>query len=309
MKYELIKSLGNKTVIVILLVLLCVNGLELYYHCKYYRHEITQDDNYSTQDYKNYINEAANSIRNGQDVFLSKVIISEFIDREISDEAYDSREAEFVSYEKYGIYAMILTAVFVIFTIDTERKSRMNLIISAVAKRETKVVLIKQAALWVSCIIINFVFLAENIIVCRMCGGIDLSMKLYNIPGYFGTWFSENILAYKILCTIGICMIQITAGNLIYILACFIKNIFSLIAGTLMLVVAGYYWGTRVPAKYCFMNIFSFLNSECLSKDFILVDMGSTHTYRLWAALLLLFICTILINICSFLIYRSRRTL
>ncbi|MGN0374461.1 MAG: hypothetical protein ACI4EN_03095 [Butyrivibrio sp.] len=309
MKYELIKSLSNKTVIMVVFLLLCINGLEMYFQCKFFSQEILVEDNYSTEDYKAIIADAVEDIHNNRDVFLSKAVISEFIDREITNEAYDSREAEFIAYNKFGIYGIFIVALIVIFTIDTERKSGMVQIISVISKRSSKVLIAKQLSLALCCIIINFLFLTEGIILYSLSGGLDIGMKLYNVPGYFATWYSGNILSYKIICTLGICMLQIIIGNLIYIASCFFKNTVPIIGCSLASVGILFLIGKIIPSGNCYFNIFSFLNCECLSRDFIILKFGNIYTYRLWAVVITTAACMLLVNIANFLLHQSRRSL
>lgn len=307
MKYELMKSFGNKVVILVMIILMCVNGLEIYYQCKYYRHEIDLEQNYTTADYKRFISEAVCDIENGEDVFLSKLVIEEFKDREITNEAYDSREEEFTVYGKYGIYGVIMVVLIVFFTVDTERRTGMTSIISMTSGKELKVIPAKQLSFAVSCLLINAVFLIESIVLYKIFGGLDMGMKLYNVPGYFGTWFSGNILMYKMVCTIGMSMAQILLGNLIYIVSGIFRRRNFIIAGSAIVTVVLYYLCDRIPPKYCFLNIFECFDGGCLVRDFILVGFGNIYTYRLWAALIVLFIGVVLSGICNFLIYRHRR--
>lgn len=183
----------------------------------------------------------------------------------------------------------------------------MTSIISMTAGKDTKVVLVKQLSLAVSCLIINVVFLIESVLLYKILGGLDIEMKLYNVPGYFGTWFSGNILMYKVICTLGVTMAQIIVGNLIYIVSAVFKSQKAVIIGSAVLTGGLYYVSNNIPPKNCFFNIFSFWDAGCLVKDFILVGFGNVYMYRLWIALLVAFICVIIINICNFLIYRHRR--
>ena len=305
MRYELMKSFGNKTLIMMLVILMFVNGLEMFYHSKYYKHTFSVDENYTTEDYHELISKAVSDIQNGEDIFLSKLLIETFKNREITNDAYDSKEAEFVDYSKNGIYVMILIVLMVYFTIDTERKSGMNRIISITSGKNTRIILMKQLSLAVCCFILNVVFLVEGIVEYKIIGGLNLGMKLYNVPGYFGTWFTGNILTYKIICTMGMSLVHIIIGNIIYIFAGLFEKIFAVISVSVIMVLM--YICNKISPVNCFMNIFSFYDSGCLVRDFIVIDMGNIVTYRLWAALVIVLVCAIAVNICNFLIYRKRR--
>lgn len=305
MRYELMKSFGNKTLIMMLVILMFVNGLEMFYHSKYYKHTVSMDENYTTEDYHELISKAVSDIQTGEDIFLSKLLIETFKNREITNDAYDSKEAEFVNYSKTGTFVMILIILMVYFTIDTERRSGMSRIIFLTSKRNTRIILMKQLSLAVSCFIINIVFLIEGIVEYKIIGGLDLGMKLYNVPGYFGTWFTGNILMYKIICTIGITLVHIIIGNIIYILAGLFEKGFAIIAVSVIVVLT--YIGNKISPQNYFINIFSFYDSGCMVRDFIVIDMGNIVTFRLWAALVTVLICAVVVNICNFLIYRKRR--
>lgn len=306
MKYELIKSFGNKVVIMITLILLCINGLEAVYQSRFVREE---DLEYSTEDYGQLIQNAFTCIEEGRDVKLSAIIIERFSGRVLTPYTYESQEVAFVKYEKYAVYGLVLVALIVIITIDTERKSRMNMIISVTENRNTGIILTKQLSLIIVCVIINVVFFLESIIVHSAAGELNLGMKLYNVPGYNNTLFNGSVLEYKLICTLGICMVHIIAGNLIYIIAVLLKKIFSIITGTVIVAVLLYNISAHFPVKYCFMNVFSFFDTRYLIKNAIIIYLGNTYTYRLWAALAVTAIVMLLINVCNFLIYRVRRVI
>ena len=65
MRYELMKSFGNKTLIMMLVILMFVNGLEMFYHSKYYKHTFSMDENYTTENYHELISKAVSDIQNG----------------------------------------------------------------------------------------------------------------------------------------------------------------------------------------------------------------------------------------------------
>lgn len=309
MKYELIKSLGNKAVIVVMIMLFWLNGLEMYFHCKTIDYVYDKEQIYSTNDYQKYILYASDCIKNGQDMNASKILISEFMGREITNEYSDSMETEFVTYGKYVTYGIIIIAVVVICTIEMERKSRMTEIISITEARQSKVILTKQGAIGIYALAINLLFLIENIIICHFYGGIDLGLELYNVPGFFATWFSGNILTYKLLNILGVCMIEIIVGNIIYIIAGYVKNIGVLAGITVSFCAIVYVLCGKIPLKYCFLNIRSFFNCEELVKDFILVNVGNGYTYRLWLALICATLIMIMVNVANYVIYRNRRAI
>ena len=147
---------------------------------------------------------------------------------------------------------MILIILMVYFTIDTERKSGMNRIISITSKKNARIILMKQLSLVACCFIINIVFLVEGIVEYKIIGGLDLGMKLYNVPGYFGTWFTGNILMYKIICTIGMSLVHIIIGNIIYILAGLFEKSFAVI--TVSVIVVLMYISDKVSPQNCFLS-------------------------------------------------------
>ena len=309
MKYELMKGLGNKAVIVVMIMLFWLNGLEMFFHCKTIDYVYDKEQVYSTNDYQEYILYASDCIKKGQDVEASKILISEFMGREITNEYSDSMETEFVTYGKYITYGIIIIAVVVICTIDSERKSRMTEIVSITEARQTKVILSKQGAIAIYVFGINLVFLIENILICHFYGGIDLGLQLYNIPGFFATWFSGNVLSYKLISILGVCMIEIIVGNIIYIIAGYAKNIGALAGITVSSCALLYFWCGKIPLKYCFINLRSFFNCEELVKDFVLVNIGSGYTYRLWVALIYAAVVMMIVNVANYLIYRNRRAI
>ena len=309
MKYELIKSLGNKAVIVVMIMLFWLNGLEMFFHCKTIDYVYDKEQIYTTKDYQEYILHASDCIKNGQDVETSKILISEFMGREITYEYSDSMETEFVTYGKYITYGIIIIVVVVICTIDMERKSRMTEIVSIAEARQTKVIISKQGTITIYVFAINLVFLIENIIICHFYGGIDLGLQLYNVPGFFATWFSGNILSYKLLNILGVCMVEIIVGNIIYIIAGYVKNIGVLTGITVSVCALLYLLCGKIPLKYCFLNLRSFFNCEELVRDFVLVNIGNGYTYRLWVALICAAVVMIIVNVANYLIYRNRRAI
>ena len=50
-------------------------------------------------------------------------------------------------------------------------------------------------------------------------------------------------------------------------------------------------------------------NCEELVKDFVLVNIGSGYTYRLWVALIYAAVVMIIVNVTNYLIYRNRRAI
>ena len=309
MRYELLKSLGNKAVIVVIVMLIWLNGLEMFFHCKTIDYVYDKEQIYSTNDYQEHILYASDCIKKGQDVEASKILISEFMGRKITNEYSDSMETEFVTYGKYVTYGIIIIAVVVICTIDMERKSRMTEIVSITEARQSKVILTKQGAIGIYALAINLLFLIENIIICHFYGGIDLGLELYNVPGFFATWFSGNILSYKLLNILGVCMVEIIVGNIIYIIAGYVKNIGLLTGVTVSVCSLLYVLCGKIPLKYCFLNLRSFFNCNELVSDFVLVKIGSGYTYRLWVALIYATVVMIVVNVASYAIYRKRRAI
>ena len=306
MRYELRKNFCNKVVVMMILIFLCINGLEASYKGKFVERE---DDEYTTVDYDRLVEEAFASIEEGRDVRLSSVFIENFANRELTTYTYETEEAAFVEYSTYAEYGLILVILITIVAIEAERKSKMTQIISVASKRNTRIILSKQLAIVVSVIIINLAFLLETILVHNMVGEIDYGMKLYNIPGYRGTLFNGSILEYKILCTLGICLIQIIMANVVYILACVIKKGGALITGSVATYAVLDYISSQVPLKYYYLNLFAFFDSKYLMRDTIAIFIGDIYTIYIWVALVFLLLMTVGTNLCSFLMYRERRTI
>ncbi len=306
MRYELRKNFYNKVVIMMMLVFLCINGLEASYRMKFVEKE---DDEYTTADYDGLVEKAFENIEEGRDVKLSYIFIENFANRELTTYTYETNEAAFVEYHTYAEYGMILVILITIVSVEAERKSKMTQIISVASKRTTKIILSKRMATIVSVVIINLVLLVETILVHSIDGKIDYGMKLYNIPGYRGTLFNGSILEYKIICTLGICLIQIIMANIVYMLACFVKKSGVLIAGSVVAYVALDYMSSLVPLKHYYLKLFSFFNSKYLMRDAIAIFIGDMYTLNIWVALMFLMLLAIGVNICSFLMYKERRTI
>ena len=313
MGYELRKCLCNKTVILIILIFFVVNGLEASYKSLYTEKVY---DTTTTETYKDLIDEAFKNIDEGRDVYLSSIFIDRFYDRQITafvyDEeqvGYETEEVAFVNYETNAMYGLILVAVIVIISIDLERKTRMTQIISVTENRNGRVHLVKQLTIVIVVVAINTLMLIENIIVYKFVGDIDYGMKLYNIPGYRATLFNGSILEYKIICTIGVCMIELILANIIYILACFFKkNIYLIIGSIATYVVLNWMSGKVLYKNYPF-TLFSFFESKKLVKDFIVVRIGNGYTYYLWIALVFLFVVMLIANVCNYFMNKTRRSI
>lgn len=313
MGYELRKCLCNKTVILIILIFFVVNGLEASYKSLYPEKVY---DTTTTETYKKLIDEAFENIDEGRDVYLSSIFIDRFYDRQITafvyDEeqvGYETEEVAFVNYETSAMYGLILVAVIVIISIDLERKTRMTQIISVTENRNGRVHLVKQLTIAIVVVAINALMLIENIVVYKFVGDIDYGMKLYNIPGYRATLFNGSILEYKIICTIGVCMIELILANIIYILACFFKKNIQLIIGSIATYVALNWISDKVLYKNYPFTLFSFFESKKLVKDFIVVRIGNGYTYYLWIALVFLFVVMLIVNICNYFMNRARRSI
>ncbi len=313
MRYELRKCLCNKTVILVMLIFFVVNGLEASYKTRYPEKVY---DTTTTETYKQLINEAFESIDEDRDVYLSSVFIERFYDRQITafvyageEMQYETNEAAFTNYENSAMYGLILVMVIVIMVIDLERKTRMTQIISVTEKRNGRIHLAKQLAIATVVVLINAFMFIENIIVHKLVGEIDYGMKLYNIPGYRATLFNGSILEYKIICTIGICMIEIIIANIIYVLACFLKKNIHLTIGSVCTYVILKIISDSISFKNYPYSLFSFFESKKLVKDFIVVRIGNGYTYYLWVAFVFLFVLMVITNVCNYLMNRARRSI
>lgn len=313
MGYELRKCLCNKTVILIILIFFVVNGLEASYKSLYPEKVY---DTTTTETYKKLIDEAFENIDEGRDVYMSSIFIDRFYDRQITafvyDEeqvGYETEEVAFVNYETSAMYGLILVAVIVIISIDLERKTRMTQIISVTEKRNGKIHLAKQLAIVIVVVFINAFLFIENVIVHKLVGEIDYGMKLYNIPGYRATLFNGSILEYKIICTIGVCMIEIIIANIIYILACFLKRNIHLIIGSVCTYVILKIISDNISFKNYSYSLFSFFKSKNLVKEFIVVRIGNGYTYYLWIALVFLFVVMLIMNVCNYFMNKTRRSI
>lgn len=313
MGYELRKCLCNKTVILIILIFFVVNGLEASYKSLYPEKVY---DTTTTETYKKLIDEAFENIDEGRDVYLSSIFIDRFYDRQITafvyDEeqvGYETEEVAFVNYETSAMYGLILVAVIVIISIDLERKTRMTQIISVTEKRNGRIHLAKQLAIAAVVVFINAFLFIENVIVHKLVGEIDYGMKLYNIPGYRATLFNGSILEYKIICAIGVCMIEIIIANIIYILACFLKRNIHLIIGSVCTYVVLKMISDNIAFKNYPYSLFSFFKSKNLVKEFIVVRIGNGYTYYLWIALVFLFVVMLITNVCNYFMNKTRRSI
>lgn len=313
MGYELRKCLCNKTVILIILIFFVVNGLEASYKSLYPEKVY---DTTTTETYKKLIDEAFENIDEGRDVYLSSIFIDRFYDRQITafvyDEeqvGYETEEVAFVNYETSAMYGLILVAVIVIISIDLERKTRMTQIISVTEKRNGRIHLAKQLAIAAVVVFINAFLFIENVIVHKLVGEIDYGMKLYNIPGYRATLFNGSILEYKIICAIGVCMIEIIIANIIYILACFLKRNIHLIIGSVCTYVVIKMISDNIAFKNYPYSLFSFFKSKNLVKEFIVVRIGNGYTYYLWIALVFLFVVMLITNVCNYFMNKTRRSI
>ena len=313
MGYELRKCLCNKTVILIILIFFVVNGLEASYKSLYPEKVY---DTTTTETYKKLIDEAFENIDEGRDVYLSSIFIDRFYDRQITafvyDEeqvGYETEEVAFVNYETSAMYGLILVAVIVIISIDLERKTRMTQIISVTEKRNGRIHLAKQLAIVIVVVFINAFLFIENVIVHKFVGEIDYGMKLYNIPGYRATLFNGSILEYKIICAIGVCVIEIIIANIIYILACFLKRNIHLIIGSVCTYVVLKMISDNIAFKNYPYSLFSFFKSKNLVKEFIVVRIGNGYTYYLWIALVFLFVVMLITNVCNYFMNKTRRSI
>lgn len=313
MGYELRKCLCNKTVILIILIFFVVNGLEASYKSLYPEKVY---DTTTTETYKKLIDEAFDNIDEGRDVYLSSIFIDRFYDRQITafvyDEeqvGYETEEVAFVNYETSAMYGLILVAVIVIISIDLERKTRMTQIISVTEKRNGRIHLAKQLAIVIVVVFINAFLFIENVIVHKLVGEIDYGMKLYNIPGYRATLFNGSILEYKIICAIGVCVIEIIIANIIYILACFLKRNIHLIIGSVCTYVVLKMISDNIAFKNYPYSLFSFFKSKNLVKEFIVVRIGNGYTYYLWIALVFLFVVMLIMNMCNYFMNKTRRSI
>ena len=313
MGYELRKCLCNKTVILIILIFFVVNGLEASYKSLYPEKVY---DTTTTETYKKLIDEAFDNIDEGRDVYLSSIFIDRFYDRQITafvyDEeqvGYETEEVAFVNYETSAMYGLILVAVIVIISIDLERKTRMTQIISVTEKRNGRIHLAKQLAIVIVVVFINAFLFIENVIVHKFVGEIDYGMKLYNIPGYRATLFNGSILEYKIICAIGVCVIEIIIANIIYILACFLKRNIHLIIGSVCTYVVLKMISDNIAFKNYPYSLFSFFKSKNLVKEFIVVRIGNGYTYYLWIALVFLFVVMLIMNMCNYFMNKTRRSI
>ncbi|MBQ2982478.1 MAG: hypothetical protein IJD58_10220 [Lachnospiraceae bacterium] len=313
MGYELRKCLCNKTVILIILIFFVVNGLEASYKSLYPEKVY---DTTTTETYKKLIDEAFENIDEGRDVYLSSIFIDRFYDRQITafvyDEeqvGYETEEVAFVNYETSAMYGLILVAVIVIISIDLERKTRMTQIISVTEKRNGRIHLAKQLAIAAVVVFINAFLFIENVIVHKLVGEIDYGMKLYNIPGYRATLFNGSILEYKIICAIGVCVIEIIIANIIYILACFLKRNIHLIIGSVCTYVVLKMISDNIAFKNYPYSLFSFFKSKNLVKEFIVVRIGNGYTYYLWIALVFLFVVMLITNVCNYFMNKTRRSI
>ena len=313
MGYELRKCLCNKTVILIILIFFVVNGLEASYKSLYPEKVY---DTTTTETYKKLIDEAFENIDEGRDVYLSSIFIDRFYDRQITAFVYDeeqvryeTEEVAFVNYETSAMYGLILVVVIVIISIDLERNTRMTQIISVTEKRNGKIHLAKQLAIAIVVVFINAFLFIENVIVHKLVGEIDYGMKLYNIPGYRATLFNGSILEYKIICAIGVCMIEIIMANIIYILACFLKRNIHLIIGSVCTYVVLKMISDNISFKNYPYSLFSFFKSKNLVKEFIVVRIGNGYTYYLWIALVFLFVVMLITNVCNYFMNKTRRSI
>jgi hypothetical protein len=313
MGYELRKCLCNKTVILIILIFFVVNGLEASHKSLYPEKAY---DTTTTETYKNLIDEAFENIDEGRDVYLSSIFIDRFYDRQITAFVYDeeqvryeTEEVAFVNYETSAMYGLILVAVIVIISIDLERKTRMTQIISVTEKRNGRIHLAKQLAIVIVVVFINAFLFIENVIVHKLVGEIDYGMKLYNIPGYRATLFNGSILEYKIICAIGVCVIEIIIANIIYILACFLKRNIHLIIGSVCTYVVLKMISDNIAFKNYPYSLFSFFKSKNLVKEFIVVRIGNGYTYYLWIALVFLFVIMLITNMCNYFMNKTRRSI
>jgi hypothetical protein len=313
MGYELRKCLCNKTVILIILIFFVVNGLEASYKSLYPEKVY---DTTTTETYKKLIDEAFENIDEGRDVYLSSIFIDRFYDRQITAFVYDeeqvryeTEEVAFVNYETSAMYGLILVAVIVIISIDLERKTRMTQIISVTEKRNGRIHLAKQLAIVIVVVFINAFLFIENVIVHKLVGEIDYGMKLYNIPGYRATLFNGSILEYKIICAIGVCVIEIIIANIIYILACFLKRNIHLIIGSVCTYVVLKMISDNIAFKNYPYSLFSFFKSKNLVKEFIVVRIGNGYTYYLWIALVFLFVIMLITNMCNYFMNKTRRSI
>ena len=313
MGYELRKCLCNKTVILIILIFFVVNGLEASYKSLYPENVY---DTTTTETYKKLIDEAFENIDEGRDVYLSSIFIDRFYDRQITafvyDEeqvGYETEEVAFVNYETSAMYGLILVAVIVIISIDLERKTRMTQIISVTEKRNGRIHLVKQLTIAIVVVVINAFLFIENVIVHKLVGEIDYGMKLYNIPGYRATLFNGSILEYKIICAIGVCVIEIIIANIIYILACCLKRNIHLIIGSVCTYVVLKMISDNIAFKNYPYSLFSFFKSKNLVKEFIVVRIGNGYTYYLWIALVFLFVVMLITNVCNYFMNKTRRSI
>lgn len=313
MGYELRKCLCNKTVILIILIFFVVNGLEASYKSLYPEKVY---DTTTTETYKKLIDEAFENIDEGRDVYLSSIFIDRFYDRQITAFVYDeeqvryeTEEVAFVNYETSAMYGLILVAVIVIISIDLERKTRMTQIISVTEKRNGRIHLAKQLAIDIVVVFINAFLFIENVIVHKLVGEIDYGMKLYNIPGYRATLFNGSILEYKIICAIGVCVIEIIIANIIYILACFLKRNIHLIIGSVCTYVVLKMISDNIAFNNYPYSLFSFFKSKNLVKEFIVVRIGNGYTYYLWIALVFLFVVMLITNVCNYFMNKTRRSI
>lgn len=313
MGYELRKCLCNKTVILIILIFFVVNGLEASYKSLYPEKVY---DTTTTETYKKLIDEAFENIDEGRDVYLSSIFIDRFYDRQITAFVYDeeqvryeTEEVAFVNYETSAMYGLILVAVIVIISIDLERKTRMTQIISVTEKRNGRIHLAKQLAIVIVVVFINAFLFIENVIVHKLVGEIDYGMKLYNIPGYRATLFNGSILEYKIICAIGVCVIEIIIANIIYILACFLKRNIHLIIGSVCTYVVLKMISDNIAFNNYPYSLFSFFKSKNLVKEFIVVRIGNGYTYYLWIALVFLFVIMLITNMCNYFMNKTRRSI
>ena len=313
MGYELRKCLFNKTVILIMLIFFIINGLEASYRSKYIGKVF---DVTTTETYKQLIDEAFECIDEGRDVYQASVFIERFYDRQITAFLYDdgfgeyeTKEVAFVNYETSATYGLVLIVVIVIMVIDLERKTKMTQIISVTEKRNGRIHMAKQLSIAIVVIIINAFMFIENIIVHKLVGEIDYGMKLYNIPGYRATLFNGSILEYKIICTIGVCMIEIIIANIIYMLACFLKGNVRLIVGSAVVYTILDMLSDKMVYKNYPFSLFSFFESKRLVKDFIVVRIGSGYTYYLWIALVYLFVLMVVVNVSNYFLNKVRRSI
>ncbi len=305
MVYELRKSFCNKVVIMMLLIFIVINGLEASYLSPYVTRE---DDEYTTEDYERLMDEAFASIDEGRDVRLSSIFIEKFVDREFVSYTYETMEAAFVDYDKYAVYGMVLIIIITVMSIDIERRSRMNQIISVTEKRTTRVVLAKQLSIVITAVIINALFVIQNIIVHSLVGDIDYNMKLYNIPGYRSTLFDGSILEYKLICAWGICLAQIIVANIIYMVACICRKNASLIIGGIIAYGVLNYCSDRIAFKHYPIKLFSFFESKYLVNSGLVVFIGDSYMQYIWLAVIFLIFTALVVNIGNFLMYRVRRS-